>query len=96
MLWQTAMLVMVVLFIFAAVGTASFSGDFALGKAADAVGDGDEDFQGCENLGQVRLADLMQSIGRSVQLREAVYFCGRYTVPPSDAAPEFELDCWQR
>lgn len=53
MLWQTAMLVMVVLFIFAAVGAASFSQDFALGAAAEAVKDGDEDFKGCENLGQV-------------------------------------------
>lgn len=54
MLWQTAMLVMVVLFIFAAVGAASFRKEFALGHAAEAVRENDEEFKGCENLGQVK------------------------------------------
>lgn len=56
MLWQTAMLVVVVLFIFAAVGTAAFEDDFALGQATEATrDDGDaEDFSGCSTLGEVR------------------------------------------
>lgn len=54
MLWQTAMLVVIVLFIFAAVGTAAFAEDFALGGAAEAVRDGAEDFAGCNNLGEVQ------------------------------------------
>ena len=58
MLWQTAMLVVVVLFIFAAVGTAWFEDDFALGGAVEAVrddqADDNEDFNGCSTLGEVR------------------------------------------
>lgn len=53
MLWQTAMLVVIVLFIFAAVGTAGFEEDFALGTAAEAVKPEGEDFAGCATLGQV-------------------------------------------
>lgn len=52
-LWQTALLVVVVLFIFAAIGVAGFSDDFALGLTTDAVLEGDEDYKGCDNLGQV-------------------------------------------
>ncbi|CAM9504605.1 unnamed protein product [Ectocarpus sp. 12 AP-2014] len=54
MLWQTAMLVVVVLFIFAAVGTAWFEEDFALASAVEAVGDDDsaEGFSGCSTLGE--------------------------------------------
>ncbi|CAM9755374.1 unnamed protein product [Ectocarpus sp. 4 AP-2014] len=54
MLWQTAMLVVVVLFIFAAVGTAWFEEDFALASAAEAVGDDDsaQSFSGCSTLGE--------------------------------------------
>lgn len=54
MLWQTAMLVVVVLFIFAAVGAAGFAEDFALGEAAEAVVPGTEGFGGCNNLREVR------------------------------------------
>lgn len=53
MLWQTAMLVVIVLFIFAAVGTAGFEEDFALGAAVEAVKPEGEDFAGCDTLGQV-------------------------------------------
>lgn len=55
MLWQTALLVVVVLFIFAAVGTSLFREDFALGLAVEAVREGDdaEDFRGCETLAEV-------------------------------------------
>lgn len=53
MLWQTAMLVMVVLFIFAAIGAAFFASDFALGQTVDAVAEDSEGFRGCDNLGQV-------------------------------------------
>lgn len=55
MLWQTALLVVVVLFVFAAVGTSLFSEDFALGLAVEAVREGDdaEDFRGCETLAEV-------------------------------------------
>lgn len=54
MLWQTALLVVVVLFIFAAVGTAAFASDFALGKAVEATRNDDvEDFSGCSTLGEV-------------------------------------------
>lgn len=54
MLWQTAMLVVVVLFLFAAVGTAWFSDDFALGEAVEAVKDKDAQIGGCDTLGQVQ------------------------------------------
>lgn len=54
MLWQTAMLVVIVLFLFAAVGTAAFANDFALSEAVEAGSRGTDDFQGCESLGEVR------------------------------------------
>lgn len=61
MLWQTAMLVVVVLFIFAAVGTAAFEDDFALGRAVEAArdeqGDDADNFKGCSTLGEVRKQD---------------------------------------
>lgn len=57
MLWQTAMLVVVVLFIFAAVGAAAFERDFALGRAVEATREDedrdDENFNGCSTLGEV-------------------------------------------
>lgn len=62
MLWQTALLVVVVLFIFAAVGTAAFASDFALGRAVEAVREDNEgnenaeDFTGCSTLGEVCFA----------------------------------------
>ncbi|CAM9147821.1 unnamed protein product [Discosporangium mesarthrocarpum] len=52
MLWQTALLVVVVVFIYAAVGVASFKPDYALGTALEAVLDEDVNFSGCNNLGQ--------------------------------------------
>ena len=47
------MLVVVVLFVFAAMGTSLFSDDFALGLAVEAVREGAEDFRGCDTLGEV-------------------------------------------
>lgn len=57
-LLQTALLVVLVLVVFAAVGTARFRGDFAVGEAAGAIRDeSDGDFGGCNNLGEVRSVD---------------------------------------
>lgn len=62
MLWQTAMLVVVVLFIFAAVGTAWFERDFALGEAVEAVKNEEaEGFSGCSTLGEVRCGAVRQT-----------------------------------
>lgn len=66
MLWQTAMLVVIVLFIFAAVGTAAFEQDFAVGQAVEAVSDNAEDFGGCSNLGEVQINTRFKLITTTV------------------------------
>lgn len=74
MLWQTAMLVVVVLLIFAALGTASFKDDLALGAAAEATREGGEDFGGCDNLGQVAFFVLYgEAWGRKKKRRDEIH-----------------------
>lgn len=58
-----ALLVILVLVIFAAVGAASFKDDFAIGKAANAFRTTSaEDFKGCENFAKVRLVRVLPRI----------------------------------